>query len=161
MVSGRWVAIALTASLAVNVFLAGMFAGRQMGGPPPLALMRSPAPHEPWHPGDGGLPPFVERMANGMAQQYRAIFLSTMHQHQADISARGVALRQARAKLREVVSADNFDRAAAEAGLADLRQRSLEFQETLQSALLDAATQLPADARRQMMNPPRRGADER
>ncbi len=161
MVSGKWVAIALTASLAVNIFLAGLFVGRQMGGPPHL-LMRTmgPAPHEPWRPGDRGLPPFIERMAERLEPQDRRVLVSAVEKHQADIAARGVALRQARAKLREIVDADKFDRTAAEAALTDLRQRSLEFQQTLQTALLDAAEQLPAEARREMMNPPRKRQPE-
>ena len=38
MVNNKWVVIALTASLAVNVFLAGLFIGRQMVAPPPPPL---------------------------------------------------------------------------------------------------------------------------
>ncbi len=155
MVSGKWVAIALTVSLAVNVFLAGMFVGRHMSGPPMFfrATMQRPA----WRPGDSGLPPMVERIASGMSPEYRDILLSTMKRHQSDITAAGTALRDARGKLRQIIGAETLDRAAAEAAAADMRQRSDKFQTALQSAFLDAAQSLPAEGRRQMISPERRG----
>lgn len=159
MVTGRWVTIALTASLAVNIFLAGLFVGHEVGGP--RFLFRAAVQRPVWHPGDGGLPPFVQRIADRMSPPYRDILMSKMKQHQPEIAAAGVALREARGKLRQIVTAENFDRAAADATAAELRDRMLQFQQTLQAALLDVAAALPAEGRRQMIEPLRRGAPER
>jgi uncharacterized membrane protein len=157
MVSNRWVVIALTASLAINVFLAGMFIGRRMVVPPPPPL--GPAAQQPpaWRPGDRALPPMIDRIAEGLSPQYRSIFRSTMDKHRPDIVATGAALREARGKVREMLSAENFDRDGTAAAMAQLQERESKFRQSLQSALLDAASGLPLEGRRQMMiNPPRR-----
>ena len=156
MVNGKWVVIALTASLAVNVFLAGLFVGRQMETPPPPPLGRAAPPPPAWRPGDRGLPPMVGRIAEGMSPQYRTTFLATLDKHRPEITAAGAALREARGKLREILSAESFDHDAAAAGMADVGTKEQQFRQTLQSALLEAAAALPVDGRRQMINPPRR-----
>lgn len=157
MVNSKWVVIALTASLAINVFLAGMFAGRQMTMPPPPPLGPAGRQQPPaWRPGDHALPPMVGRIAEGMSPQYRATFVATMDKHLPDIMAAGAALREARGKLRQILSAENFDREAAAAGMADVGTKEQQFRQTLQSAFLEAASGLPVDGRRQMINPPRR-----
>jgi uncharacterized membrane protein len=157
MVSNKWVVIALTASLAVNVFLAGLFVGRQMAGPPPpLArfVMRERERPTPWRPGDPDLPPFIKRIADAMAPQYRAILIQAMDQHRADLTAAGLAFRDARMKMRQILMANDFDRPAAEAAMAELRDKETAFHAALQSALLDAAAQLPVQGRRQLVSPP-------
>lgn len=155
MVSNRWIVIALTASLAINVFLAGMFIGRRMVVPPPPL---GPAAQQPaaWRPGDRTLPPMIDRIAEGLSPQYRSIFKSAMDKHRPDIVATGAALRDARGKVREMLSAENFDRDGTAAAMAQLQERESKFRQSLQSALLDAAADLPPEGRRQMINPPRR-----
>ena len=156
MVGNKWIAIALTASLAVNVFLAGMFVGRRMIVPPPPPL--GPAAQQPpaWRPGDRALPPMIDRIAEGLSPQYRATFLAAMDKHRPEIMTSGVALREARGKVREMLSAENFDRNATSAAMTDLLSHETTFRQSLQAALLDAAGDLPLEARRQMINPPRR-----
>ena len=158
MVSNKWIAIALTASLAVNVFLAGMFVGRRMVGPPPPPLGPAAQQQSAWRPGDRALPPMIDRIADGLAPQYRTVFLAAMDKHRQDIVASGLALREARGKVRESLSAENFDRNATTTAMADLQERETRFRQSLQAALLDAAGDLPVDARRQMVNPPPRRA---
>ena len=158
MVSNKWVVIALTASLAINVFLAGLFVGRQMGGPPPhFARFVMRDHHEApagWRPGDPGVPPIIKRIADAMSPQYRAILTQAMEQHRADLVAAGLAFRNARMKMRQILLADTFDRPAAEAAMAELRDKETAFHGALQSALLDAAAQLPVQGRRQLISPP-------
>ena len=155
MVSGKWVAIALTASLAVNVFLAGLFVGRQMMMPPPLG----PAgmPRGGWHPGDRGLPPFVGRIADRMSPRNRSIFVAAMKRHEPAIMTAGTALHDARGKVRQTLGADPFDRGTAETAMTELRERTGEFEQQLQAAFLDAAQALPPDGRQEMIHPERRG----
>jgi uncharacterized membrane protein len=152
-VNNRWVVIALTASLAVNVFLGGMFVGRQMVVPPPPPLGPAAQQQPAWRPGDRALPPFIERITAGMAPQDRAVFDGTMEKHRPEIMAAGMALRLARAKIREMLGAEEFNHAAAETAMGELREKNSEFQRTLQAALLEAADGLSLDGRRRIMNP--------
>ena len=156
MVTNKWIVIALTASLAVNVFLAGMFAGRQLGGPRFLMRTGSVQQLPGWRPGDRALPPMIDRIADGMSPQNRTIFLSTMDEYRPEIVTTGAALRDARGKVREMLAAENLDRATTATAMADLQNRETQFRKILQSALLDAAAALPLDGRRQMVTPPRR-----
>ena len=155
MVSNKWVVIALTASLAVNVFLAGLFVGRQMSGPPHFGRFVMRERGEPaWRPGDPGLPPMVRRIVDGMSPQYRSILISVFDKHRAEIMAAGAAFRDTRMKMRQILKADDFDRPAAEAAMTELRGKETAFHAALQSAFLDAAAQLPVQGRRQLISPP-------
>jgi uncharacterized membrane protein len=156
MVSSKWIAIALTASLAINVFLGGMFVGRRMVVPPPPPLGPASPAAQNWRPGDRTMPPFIERMAERMAPKDRDIFNTAMERHRPEITAAGMALRSARVKLREILDAETFDHAAAEAAMTDLRDKNGEFQRTLQTALLEAADGLSLDGRREITNSPGR-----
>ena len=157
MVTNKWIAIALTASLAINVFLGGMFVGRRMVVPPPPPLGPAAAQQPPaWRPGDRSLPPMIDRIAEGLSPQYRPAFLAAMDKHRPEIATAGLALRDARGKVREMLSAETFDRNATAAAMAELQAHETQFRQSLQAALLDAASDLPAEARRQMVTPPPR-----
>ena len=147
--TGKWLAAAFTASLAVNVFLAGLFVGQKMTTPPPPpeAAFR-PADR----PGDRPMPAILDRVADALPPDQRATFLGVMEKHRADIAAAGGGVREARMKVRELMASDQFNRAATEAAMSDLRARHAAFQQALQSAFVDAAQALPPDARRRMVN---------
>ena len=156
--AGKWLAAAFTASLAVNVFLAGLFVGQKMTAPmpPPGIAFRSPD-----RPGERPMPAIFDRVADALAPEHRATFLSVMDKHRAEIMAAGSAVRDARIKVRGLLGSDQFDRSATEAAMSDLRERHTAFQRTLQSAFVDAAQALPPDARRQMVNAGARRAANR
>jgi uncharacterized membrane protein len=149
--TGKWLAIALTASLGVNIFLAGLFVGRQMVEPPALRTVA-------FRPGDRPMPAFVDRVAAALTPDHRDTFLTAMGKFRPQIEASGDAVREARMKVRQLLAAEKFDRAATEQAMAELRQRNTEYQRTVQAALLGAAEALPPDARRAMLHPEQRQA---
>ncbi len=147
--AGKWLAAAFTASLAINVFLAGLFVGQRMMAPmPPRGMALRVAEH----PGERPMPPIFERVADALAPDQRATFLAVIDKHRPEIATAGAAVRDARMKVRDIMASDQFDRAAAESAMSTLRERHAAFQQALQSTLLDAAQALPPDARRQMVN---------
>lgn len=148
--TGTWLAIAFTASLAVNVFLAGLFVGQRMMAPMPPAAAAAFRGGD--RPGERGMPAIVNRIAEILPPEQRTEFLATVDKHRAEIMAAGAAVRDARGKVRELLSADNFDRAATESAMNDLRDRHSAFQRVLQTAMLDATEALPPETRRQIVN---------
>lgn len=152
---GRWLTIALTASLAVNIFLGGLFVGRQMMFPPPMFVAAAQ------RPGDRPMPAYVDRVAEALPPDHRDTFLAMMAKYRPQIAAAGESVRQARMKVRELLTAPKFDHAATEAAMGELRARNTEFQRTMQTALLDAADALPPEARRLMVNTEGRRAAQR
>jgi len=156
--TGKWLAAAFTASLAVNVFLAGLFIGQKMTAPPPPPGM---AFRPPERPGDRAMPAVLDRVADALPPDQRSTFLSVMEKHRSDIVAAGAAVRDARTKVRDLMASDQFDRTATEAAMGDLRERQTAFQRALQAAFVEAAQALPPDGRRQMVSAGARRAANR
>jgi uncharacterized membrane protein len=147
--AGTWLAVAFTASLAANVFLAGLFVGQRMMRPMPSAAAAALRGSER---GDRMMPPVVDRVAEALAPKDRTVFMATMEKHRPAITEAGGAVRDARGKVRGLFSADTLDHAAVESAMTELRGRQAALQHALQSAMLEAAEALPVEARRDMVN---------
>lgn len=141
--SGKWLAAALTASLAVNVFLGGLFVGRWMS---PTPVMADRGPHRAERP----VQAMLDRMSGALDVGDRATFETVMDKHRQRLTAAGVEFREARRRTVELMSAEPFDRPKIEKAMADLRERNQEFQRTLHTALIDAAAALPPEARQKI-----------
>jgi len=141
--SGKWLAAALTASLAVNVFLGGLFVGRWMGPSPVMAERGPPRGERP-------IQAMLDRMAGSLDTRDRATFESAMDKHRQRLAATGVEFRDARRRTVELMAAEPLDRAQLERAMAHLRERNEEFQRTLHVALIDAAAALPPEARQKI-----------
>jgi uncharacterized membrane protein len=141
--SGRWLAAALTASLAVNVFLGGLFVGRWMGPSPVMAERGPPRGERP-------MQAMLDRISGALDAEDRAIFETVMDKHRPRLAATGTEFRNARRRTVDLMSAEPFDAAKLEAAMATLRERNLEFQQTLHGALIDAAAALPPGGRQKM-----------
>jgi len=141
--SGKWLAAALTASLAVNVFLGGLFVGRWMGPSPVLADRGPPRGERP-------VQAMIDRMANALDAGERATFEAVMDKHRARLSATNAEYRDARRRTVELMSAEPFDAAKLEAAMRHLRDRNIEFQTTMHTALIEAAAALPPAARQKI-----------
>lgn len=141
--SGKWLAAALTASLAVNVFLGGLFVGRWMGPSPVMAERGPPRGERP-------VQAMLDRMAGALEAGDRVTFETVMDRHRQRLAAAGVEFREARRRTVELMSAEPFDRPKVEKAMADLRERNQEFQRTLHLALIDAAATLPPEARQKI-----------
>lgn len=153
--ASKWLAIALTASLGVNLFLAGLFVGRWVG-PPPL-FAHAAAPRPPERP----VQAMLDRLAAALEEPNRATFESIMDRHRPTLSAAGMAFRESRRRAGDVMAAEQFDKAQLEAALQDLRTRNMDFQRSLHAALTEAATGLPPPARQKLAAAATRSRSER
>ncbi len=154
--SGKWLAAALTASLAINVFLGGLFVGRWMG-PSHMTADRGGPPR-----GERPVQAMLQRMADTLDGGDRVTFETVMDRHRARLAAVGVESREARRRTVELMSAEPFDAAKLATAMTALRERNIEFQRTLHTALIDAAVSLPPAARQKMATAGRpRGERER
>jgi uncharacterized membrane protein len=141
--TGKWLALALTASLAVNLFLGGLFVGRWLG-PSPVMAERGP------RGGERPVQAMMNRMAASLEADDRALFEASMERHRPRLMALGNELRESRRRSIETMGAETFDRAALEAAMSELRERNGEFQRTLHGALIEAAAGLPPPARQKI-----------
>lgn len=141
--SGKWLAVALTASLAVNVFLGGLFVGRTMGPSPVLADRGPPRGERP-------VQAMLDRMAGALDAADRATFETAIDRHRQRLSATGAEFREARRRTVDLMSAEPLDRPKLEKAMADLRERNQEFQRTMHAALIDVAASLPPEARQKI-----------
>ena len=141
--TGKWLAVALTASLAVNLFLGGLFVGRWFG---PSPVMAERGPRGPERP----VQAMMDRMAASLDSEDRTLFERTMDRHRPRLAALGSELRESRRRSVEVMGAEAFDRAALETAMSTLRERNAEFQRALHAALVDAAVSLPPPARQKI-----------
>lgn len=156
---GKWLALGLLVSLALNLFLGGLMAGRFFGHRPPyLASERfAERPGERIGERPGGV--LVQRMIAQLPPGERDKFESTIGERRREIMAAGTATREARLKIRNVLQAEKFDRAALDAAFADLRNDNLAFQKSLHEAVATAIERLSPEARRSLADSrPGRGA---
>ncbi len=149
--TGKWLAVALVASLAVNIFVGGLYAAHWLMRPPHMVMMqRANAP-------DRGMPGFLDRIGEALPLADRSTWRGIVTKHQPEIAATGSAVREARRHVRDLLSADVVDPKALDAAFGELRERQAKFQQTLQATITEAALALPAPARRQMIDASRRG----
>lgn len=143
-----WLLIALFVSLVLNLFLGGIVAGRIASGSPiggPGRAWSGGSDH-----GEGPARQFMQRMAASLPSEYRPSFEAVVAKHRPNVSQAGSRVREARAKVREAMLKEPFERAALEAAFADLRTRSDALQAALHAAIVEGAADLPPDARQRL-----------
>jgi len=136
MPSRRLLTALVVASLAVNLFLAGLLAGDWlMGryGPPPFA----PAINPSWM--RHALGPDAERMV-----------APVMRRHMDEIREHIEATRRARRAVGAALTAEPFDRAALEDALARIRTQNAEAQAAFHGAFVDVADKLSPEQRAEL-----------
>jgi uncharacterized membrane protein len=153
--SGKWVAAALLASLALNIFLGGVFAGR-LFSPAPQRIAANGVPND-----ERPIRRFIAAFTAGLDNTDRRTFVAAFAGHEAAMRA---AVRDVRAARREALArmhATPFDRHALDDALAALRRKQDAMQKALQTATADAVERLPEDARKLVGTPKRRPREER
>lgn len=138
----RGLAIALFASLAVNIFLGGFVAGRLAGGHPHAGFGHRP-PHE------AGLMMFpdLDVLSPAGRESFREIFAArhqTLRERHRDLSRR-------RAAFTAALAADPWDRAKAEAALAELKAATDEQETAFASLIIDAFEGLSTEDRKALV----------
>jgi uncharacterized membrane protein len=153
--SGKWLAAALLASLALNLFLGGLFAGRLL----------SPSPATTVATGENGdqrpIRRLVMTLASGLDDSERETFITAITGREAELRSTGRDVRAARRAALVRIHATPFDRRALDAALVTLRQKQDALQVALQTAIADAVEKLPEDARKRIGAPGRRQQEER
>ncbi|BBL70806.1 hypothetical protein MoryE10_14120 [Methylogaea oryzae] len=103
-------------------------------------------PHAPWL----SLESIEERYAARLSDNDAAVFRRALEAHKAELAARIDASRETRAAVRQTMQAEPFDPTRLETAFADSRRAMSDFQQALQSLLLDTAGKLSADGRKRL-----------
>lgn len=143
----RGLAIALFASLAVNIFLGGFVVGRLAGGPPHSGF------GHPRHEAGLMMFPDLDALSPAGREMFREVFAArhqTLREHHRDLSRRRTAFTAA-------LSADPFDRAKAKAALAELKAATDEQETAFAALIIDAFERLSAEDRKALVEAGARG----
>jgi uncharacterized membrane protein len=135
----RMLAIALLATVALNLFLGSVIAGHWLRAEP-----------RGWSAAT-----LIERRAERLAAPDAALLRAAFAQRQADLDGRFEALRAARAAAREAVAAEPLDVDALAAALAEIRARTDATQAGFHELYLALAPQLSPAGRRALFEHPR------
>ena len=155
--SPRWIGGILVASVALNIFFAGMFVGRfaaDEASPAPspigLASERRFARGERGPLGDMPGRFIIQRMAENLPPEDRPKFEAVVATHKAALASSATRVRDARLKVRDAMAGDPFDRGALETAFEQLRRRNEDLQKVMQGALVEAVAELPPEARKRL-----------
>ena len=144
--NGLGIKIALAVSLAVNLFVAGAFAGAAFQRHRTVEMRAAPVPGNP-----------MMRVGEGLSPENREAFLAKMRQTGMANRPFLEANRAARAKVVLAFSAPVFDAAAAEQALADARQADMSARAQLETAVVEFAKGLKVEDRAKLAEGLRRG----
>ena len=137
--------IALIASLAVNLLLAGVvgvWAVRPMfRGPPP--------PPEFGH--------VVERMAHRLNDSDSAILKRAYDEHRDEMNRLTGDVRDARQKVRRALQTDPFDPSALKVAMDEVRAARSAVEEAIQDVMRSGAAAMSAEGRHTLARGPRNG----
>jgi uncharacterized membrane protein len=128
----------LVVSLCVNVFAAGLLAGRWWGG-------------RDGHDGPRGRPAAsldVERLTERAPPEARPHLREAFRERRPEAGERMRALGAARREAAAAVRAEPFDPARLDAALSEVRDRTSEVQAVLHRGLGEALARMPPDVRR-------------
>lgn len=137
----RWLAVALTASLAVNLFVLGLVVGGPLfrGAPPPDAPVL----------GDRALPT-PRAIIRALGPERGRALLQEVRRQLDGMPERIREVRAARRAVAEAMRRDPYDPDAVRAAFARLRRAHSEVAEALQEPLVAALGRLSAQERAQL-----------
>lgn len=127
--------VALVLSVCLNVFIAGLIAGRVSRGDavPPANV-------------GGGL----ERFMATVPAEARPTIRQALRDNGSGLRELVAGVRSARRDAAVIVAAEPFDRAAFEAALSRVRDRSRALEAAVHGVISEAIEQLPAGVRAEM-----------
>jgi len=121
--------VALVVSLALNFFLAGWMGARMIHGD---------MGHDRWS---------ITRLVRDLPEDQRGAVLDIFERHREQIRGVMDTMRDTRREVADILMAEPYDPDAAAQALAELRSESAAMQESMHAALLEAAANLPPEAR--------------
>jgi uncharacterized membrane protein len=128
-VKSHWVKIALGLSLALNIFFVGMAGGKLFHGKPES---RDSAPNS-----------FLQTLSDERAAEVREAFAKMREARRGGREER----RAAWAKVREVMTAETFDRAAMQAAMDDVMRERSERTERRYAQMIDFVATMSLEER--------------
>lgn len=129
--SQKLLALALAISVAINLFVAGAVVSRHFFGPPP--------PH-----GWASKREASEVLPEAERKRVDQLWESDRDAMRQDFQA----MRAARQRYREILTAETFDPAAAKAVLDELYAKREQARAAMEQKIMTIATSLPPDQRR-------------
>lgn len=133
------IAVVLLVSLAGNLFLGGVLAGR-------FAHDHKRGGWSEVRDGDGMVRMVLERIAKDLPEAQRKPFRDSMERQRAQLVQGGQQVRDARDALREATTTRPFDRAKFDAAFNNVRDSNRTFWSELQRAVGDALEQTSSAA---------------
>ena len=143
----RGLAIALFASLAINIFLGGFVVGRLAGGPPHSGF------GHPRHEAGLMMFPDLDVLSPAGRETFREVFAA---RHEA-LRERHRELSRRRAAFTAALAADPWNRAKAEAALAELKAATDEQETAFAALIIDAFERLSTEDRKALVEAGARG----
>jgi uncharacterized membrane protein len=144
----RWLLVGLVASVALNLFLAGLF-GAWLVRP---TIFRAPsAPSF-----ELGLPAdrLAERLARRMPASDKPILRDAFKKHEQEIGVRLEDWRAAQQMSRRSLRADPFDPGAFGAAFMRAQEARLGYQTAIHEAVREAAAAMSREGRIKLTQPP-------
>ncbi|MGE5539368.1 MAG: periplasmic heavy metal sensor [Gemmatimonas sp.] len=141
--NGRRWRIALLASVALNLLLAGVI-GVWVARP----MFRGPAPQ----PEFGRV---IDRMANRLPDSDAAVLRRAYDAHREEIARLGQNVRRTRERVRAALRADPFDAGALAAAMGEMRAARNGVEDAIQSVMREGAAEMSPEGRRTLARGPR------
>jgi len=135
-----WMRSLLLGSLGLNIFLAGFLFAKV------LAPNTPDTPAQPVQFTMGSLPSDMPiEIREGLEDSFRA--------HSTEVREKYKKLEEARIKVGEILGVEELDQAALQKALEDIRELQVEIQIPMHQVLIEAATDLNAKERRELLFP--------
>lgn len=132
---GRWVGWVLIASLALNLFLAGVVGVRYWR-------------EQQWRSERSTMTGPIGRIAQGLPESGRTKVKAVLDSRREQIREQNREFRRARSEAMQALAAEPFDRAKVEAAFAEARRRADGVSAIMQGAMIEASAQLTPEERK-------------
>ena len=124
--------LALTLSVAVNLFLLAVIAAPHVFPPPPR---------------ERGEARVVERILRQLPEPDRPAFQAAHERHAPTLQRTFEAVRESRARMREALGSEPFDPAKFDRAVEDWRKTSDAARQAIHAMMLDAAPKMSSQGR--------------
>jgi uncharacterized membrane protein len=142
---GKWLLALLVVSLGINIFLGSMIVGRHFHRPHGEMFAERAVPGA-----DRPLRRIAMRMFSSIPDDQRPILEQAFADQRRNFQTAGQASRDARERLRTVLSTEPFDAAALDRAFADLRARTEEVQKVMHATIASAAVKMSPEGRKRL-----------
>ena len=141
----RWIVVFLLVSLAVNVFVGGIWVGRWIdGGSEPEVVQAAPI-DRPRPPGPG-----PRWLRESVGREGQALLRRVWRQHEDTIEPLRETVRESRVAVADALAAEPFDVEVYAVALERMRSSMLQLHTATHAAMIDLVEQMPEEQRLKM-----------